>query len=220
MNSQHPVRTHRIIQPAPPRVSPEYARQNGGLSFYSLPPELRIEIYCLVLANVKIHVLPLTTDPRRTCPHPLVRTSKQVRNEVLPIIHSSCDIRAVVTDFNFTGLLAFLSRIPADDQKYLLRNEHLSVRLCTTLAPPGNLDSLRKWLHDRADQHRPQPNWRYSGPCPSQKVANDLKRRVKRMPEVGKQMELMKMVTAIGVDLSTLPNTTTATTNQWTNSNG
>ena len=194
-------RIYRPLKPALPKPPPEHRKENEKTCFYHLPPELRIAIYCLALENVTIHILPLKTDSRATCPHPLMRTSKQVRNEVLPIIHSSCSIRAVVTDFSFTGLLDFLTRIPPDEQKYLLKNEHLSVKLCTTLTPPGNLESLRRWLHYRADHCRPQPNWRYSGPHPSSKVANDLKRRVKRMTEERKKRELERMVRAIGVNL-------------------
>lgn len=194
------ARIQRALQPAPLRPQSELDTTKKTC-FYDLPAELRVEIYKLALENVKIHVLPLKSHLRQYCPHALVRTSRQVRHEVLPIIHSNCSIHATVTDFNFTGLLAFLARIPPDDQAYLLKNDHLSVRLCTTLSPPGNLESLRRWLHYRADTCRPQPNWRYSGPHPSSKVANDLRRRWKRMTELDKKLELQKMVKAIGVFL-------------------
>ena len=191
------ARVHRPLQPAPPKEKVEVIPRKT--CFYDLPPELRVEIYKLVLENVYIHILPPETDSRQKNPHALVRTSRQVRHEVLPIIHGQCRIHATVTDFDFAGLLEFLSRIPPHDEKCLLKNGTLSIRLCTTLSPPGNLDSLRRWLHYRADKCRPQPNWRYSGPPPSSKVANDLKRRVKRMKEEEKKKELEKMVKAIGV---------------------
>lgn len=74
------------------------------------------------------------------------------------------------------------------------------MRLCTSTKPDALGDStLRKWLKLRADKYRPQPKWRYSGPLPKNKVANDLKRRVKRMTEEGKRAELVVMLNAIGV---------------------
>lgn len=193
------ARPPRAIRPAQPRAPERPTLEPPGVCFYDLPAELRIEVYKLVLENVIIHVLPPGVVEERHAPHALVCTSRQVRHEVLPIIHSVCKIRAAVTDFNFEGLLAFINRIPPDDQRHLLKNQNLKVELCTTLTPPGMNLSLRKWLHDRADDCRPQPNWEYHGPRPSPKVANDLKRRAKRMPEPGKQAEFVKMVRAIGV---------------------
>ena len=197
MSTKH----HRRLQPAPPRPRQPPAFPENGTSFYDLPPELRIEIYNLVLSNVTLHILPPTTTSRRRHPHALLRTSHQIRNEVLPLVHSSCPIRAEVTDFNFDGLLTWLARIPPLEQKYLVKNSSLRVSLCTTLQPPGELGTLRRWLHDRADPCREQPNWTYSGPTPSSKVANDLRRRIRRMKEPRKQAELKKMVKAIGVAL-------------------
>ena len=160
---------------------------------------MRIEIYNLVLDNVIIQILPPNTPADRHCPHALVRTSRQVRNEVLPIMHSMCEVRANVTDFNFDGMLSWMARIPPGQQANLCKNENLSIRLCTSIKPGNYSDSLRKWLHMRADPYRPQPRWKYSGPQPKTKVANDLKRRVKRMTEEGKRRELTEMLLAIGV---------------------
>ncbi|KAK3723273.1 hypothetical protein LTR37_001996 [Vermiconidia calcicola] len=197
------ARTIRPLQPAPPRqAQPTWPPSHQKTTFYDLPAELRIEIYKLALQTVVLHILPPGTSSARQNPHALVRTSRQIRFEVLPIIHSTCSIRANVTDFNFSGILAFLARIPPDDQKYLLKNDNLSVKLHTTQSIPGNLESLRRWLHYRADVCKPQPRWRYSGPHPSKKVANDMRRRVKRMTtERGKRRELVEMVRAIGVGL-------------------
>jgi hypothetical protein len=190
--------TYRAIQPAPIRPKPGTSDYEPT-SFYDLPAELRIEIYKLALRNVTIHILPPRADKKNQ--HPLVLTSKQVRNEALPIIHSMCSIHSNVTDFNFYGLLEFLARIPPDDQKYLLKNDNLTIRLCTSSEPCGSLESLRKWLHYRGDKCRPQPNWRYTGPRPNSKVANDLRRRVKRMTEQNKKEELKVMLKALDVGL-------------------
>lgn len=117
----------------------------------------------------------------------------------MPIIHSTCIIECSVTDFNFTGLLDFMKRIPPDEQKHLLKNENLRIRLHTSLEPRGQLDTLRKWLQYRADKCRPQPKWRYAGARPSTKVQNDLRRREKRMTEPEKKEELRVMLKALRV---------------------
>ena len=170
--------TLRALAPAPPK-QPVLPEPQGSTCFFDLPPELRIEIYTLVLENVVIQILPLNSD--RHCPLALVCTSRQVRNEILPIIHSNCEIRANVTDFNFEGMLSWMSRIPPNEQASLCKNDKLSVRLNTSIKPGNFSDSLRKWLHLRADPYRPQPRWRYVGTLPRPKVANELKRRVRRL---------------------------------------
>jgi len=123
-----------------------------------------------------------------------------VRNEALPLIHSLCPIRANVTDFDFSGMLAWIQRIPSSQEANLCKNQNLRVMLCTTSTKPVCMGAeLRKWLHMRADQHRPQPAWEYSGAQAQAVVANDLRRRCKRMPEMGKRLELLRMLDAMRV---------------------
>jgi len=170
------------------------------LTIFDLPAELRVEIYKLVLENVIVHILPLRANSSRNCPHALIRTSRQVRNEVLPLIHSLCPIRANVTDFDFSGMLAWIQRIPSSQEANLCKNQNLRVMLCTTSTKPVCMGAeLRKWLHMRADQHRPQPAWEYKGAQAQAVVANDLRRRCKRMPEMGKRLELLRMLDAMRV---------------------
>ncbi|RMY63870.1 hypothetical protein D0864_12521 [Hortaea werneckii] len=193
----------RPLKPAPPK--PVIIEEPKKTNFFDLPAELRIEIYKLVLDSVVIHVLPPQSHERH-CPHALNLTSRQVRNEVIPIIHATCEIRAVVTDFNFVGLLAWLDRIPSQDQRFLEKNDRLSIRLCTSnntnsngSAPGGDAGSLRRWLTMRADPYRAQPRWRYTGPSPNRKIANDMKRKAKRMSEIGKKHEMIAMLSAVGM---------------------
>lgn len=173
------------------------------MTFFDLPAELRIEVYRLALDGVVIHILPTTKaeDSQRCIPHALTRTSRQVRNEVLPMIHSMCPIRCSITDFNFDGLLLWISRIPPDQESKLCKNENLTIHFNTSgQQPPRCLESLRKWLKFRADKHRPHPNWVYSGPQPHSKICADLRRRAKRMPEPGKQEEMFKILKALSID--------------------
>jgi hypothetical protein len=199
----------RRLLPALRRVPPSHPHKST--SFYDLPAELRVEIYRLALASVQIHILPPNSSERNN-PHALVLTSRQVRNEVLPLIHNSCAIRIDITDFKFDGLLAFMARMPPDQEANLRKNTKLSIRLCTTTTPNArkgdpcnsmkNSASLRRWLHVRADPYRPQPNWVYSGPVPDYKTSYEMRRRAKRTRIEGEKAELIKMLKAIGVDVS------------------
>ncbi|KAH9828992.1 hypothetical protein Tdes44962_MAKER09196 [Teratosphaeria destructans] len=185
-----------LQRPAAPQAPPK-------TNFYDLPAELRVEVYKLALSTVCIHIGPL--EGGRRSPHPLVRTSHLVRMEVLPLMHSLCPIRASVTDFNFSGLLAWTDRIPPNEHATLAKNQNLSIVINSTEKSPKESQfgpSLRKWLHRRADPHRAQPNWRYQGPPPQKGVASDMKRRAKRMTEEGKRKELVTMLTSLGVQLS------------------
>ena len=201
-------RPHRRLLPAWRHVP--FTHSQKRTSFYDLPAELRVEIYRLALSSVQIHMLPPNTSERNN-PHALVLTSRQVRNEVLPLIHNSCAIRIDITDFNFDGLLAFMARMPPDQEANLRKNTKLQIRLCTTTTPHAkkgepcnsmkNSASLRRWLHLRADPYRPQANWVYSGPNPDFKTSYEMRRRAKRMRKDGEKAELIKMLKAIGVEV-------------------
>lgn len=185
------------IAPAPPKAPPV---QQHRVTFYDLPAELRVEIYKLTLESVRLQILPATADKSRKRPHPLTLTTRQVRHEVLPIIHATCPILCNVTDFVFDGLLEWMSRVPPHEERVLTKNDNLTIAFHTTMQqPPRMMESMRKWLHMRADQHRPQPKWQYSGPTPPSKVCADLRRRAKRMKEEGKQAELLKMLKALQI---------------------
>ena len=214
--SKEPVvsRPYVPIAPAPPREEhppiPQHIRprlvppSHYEKTFYGIPPEIRVEIYRLVLANVTLHILPRDAELRQRAPHPLTRVSRVVRNEVLPIIHSSCPIKAEITDFNFTGMLAFMARIPPQDQKALLKNNNLKIELCTASEKGKSFQkavsdsqSLRTWLHARADKCRVQPRWEYCGSWPGRKVESDIRRRIKRMTEEGKRREMIELAKGI-----------------------
>jgi len=227
-NKKAPLKPyHRTLMPAQPRALHQHHVQQynnhlhaGHTSFYDLPAELRIEIYRLALLTVKIHILPPNSSSTHSAPHPLVLTTRQVRNEVLPLIHNSCPIHATVTDFNFDGLLAWMSRMPPDQEANLCKNTNLRIELCTTsnttqqqhevqqkAQKPGtcnsmrNSGSLRKWLHLRADVYRPQPGWVYVGAKPDYKTMVDMRRRAKRAVRQGEKRELVGMLKAIGVEV-------------------
>lgn len=211
------ARPQRILPALLPRQPPPPPPQHdGSTTFYDLPAEMRIEIYKLILANVQIHILPAHSKPAHKVPHSLVLTSRQVRNEVLPLIHNSCPISVTVTDFNFDSLLTWMARMPPDQEANLCKNRELKIELCTTMNDQQkrrasssrdtsnsmrNTHSLRKWLHLRADVYRSQPEWKYCGPRPDYKSAQELRRRAKRAAKPREKEEMVKMLAAIGVDV-------------------
>ncbi|KAM3425513.1 hypothetical protein BST61_g7460 [Cercospora zeina] len=191
--------------PAPPRPPPP---TRDRTSFFDLPAELRIEIYKLALEKVTIHILPVNSKDSEDrarglqMPHALTRTSRQVRNEVLPLMHASCPIKCAVTDFNFDGLLTWIKRVPPHEETHLKKNENLTITLHTAeQTAPKTMDSMRKWLKMRADKCRPQPNWKYHGSAAQNKIGADLRRRTKRMTEAGKQKEMLKILQALNIAL-------------------
>lgn len=211
----------RALMPAPPKQplasagssssSPHFST-TPATSFYDLPAELRIEIYKLVLDKVTLHILPgaqraAADDHPHKCPHALVRTSRQVRNEALPLMHALCPIHAAVTDFDFDGLLLWMRRMPPDQEANLCKNAALRVTLVTTNNDRRGQSSnsiknspvLRRWLHLRADRHRPQPAWAYAGAEPDSKTACEMRRRAKRAAKPEEKRELVKMLAALGV---------------------
>lgn len=206
-----PKLAFRALLPAQPKRAPP---EGAKTSFFDLPAELRIEIYRITLKGITIHILPTSpkhgTDTpdngsrRPPSPHPLLLASKQVRNEVLPLMHASCPIQCAVTDFNFDGLLLWIKRVPPHEETHLKKNKNLTIILNTAEpSVPKTMESMRKWLHMRADKCRPQPDWKYKGSAVQNKVGADLRRRTKRMTEVGKQRESCKILRALGISLPT-----------------
>lgn len=181
--------------------------QHSGASLYSLPAEIRVDIYRLVLENVTIHILPREAGHERRRPHPLTLTSKIVRNEVLPLIHANCAIMAVITDFNFSGMLDFVARIPPNELNALAKNQRLKIQFSFTAGgakddgkTAGETQSLRSWLQYRADKCRPQAKWQYSGVRPPRKVESFVRRRIKRMTEEGKRQEMVALAKGMQID--------------------
>lgn len=187
------------LAPAPPRPPPP---QLPRVTFFSLPAEMRVEIYKLALEGVVVHILPTSTVDDRKLPHALTRTSRGVRNEVLPLIHALCPIRCAITDFCFDGLLTWMNRIPPNEENVLKKNQDLSIQFCfSNNQPQRSLESLRRWLHRRADKHRPQPRWQYGGGSPLPKVQADLRRRARRMTEPDKKAEMIAILAALNISV-------------------
>lgn len=171
-----------------------------GTCFLDLPAELRITIYKLALAKVRIHLLPPGKENDRPS-HALIRTSKQVRNDVLPLYYAICPIDAVVNDLNFSGLLDWEQKVSvhADDERALSKNTNLTIRLCMTQQwdKNKNFTSLNKWLHRRADVCRTQFAWQYKAPSGTIKLY-DLTHKAKRCADERKQKEMIKILDAFG----------------------
>lgn len=201
MSYTYPIRFQPRLAPAPPRPPPAYVPR---VTFLDLPAELRVEIYKLALENITVHVVPIHCDEQRRQPLALTRTSRQIRQEVIPLMHALCPIRCSITDFNFDSLLGWLQRIAPAQQANLCKNEGLTINFSTSSGLP-RIESLRKWLHIRADPHRSQPNWRYSGSRPADKICKDLSRKCKRMRDRGRQQEFALILASLDVPTDSGP---------------
>nr|OQO25856.1 hypothetical protein B0A51_07942 [Rachicladosporium sp. CCFEE 5018]OQO28178.1 hypothetical protein B0A51_04598 [Rachicladosporium sp. CCFEE 5018] len=194
----------RALCPAAPKRLPP-PPTHRPTTFYDLPPELRVEIYKLALLNTHLHILaePSASQP----PHSLTLTTKQIRLEVLPLLHSTCPITASITDFDFTPLLTWLRTMPPDQETNLCKNDRLTVILKTTINEKKektsnssrNSSALKRWLHLRADRYRAQPGWVYEGRTPDGRTSSDLKRKYKRAAVEGEKRELGVMLRAVGI---------------------
>lgn len=173
---------------------------SGSTCFLDLPAELRNTIYKLALSKVRIHLLPPGKKHDRPS-HGLIRTSKQVRNDVLPLYYAICPIEAVVNDLDFSGLLEWEQKLSlhADDERALRKNQSLTIRLCMTKLwdKNKNFSPLNKWLHRRADSCRPQFAWVYKSSSGTMKVY-DLTHKAKRCTNENKQKEMIKILEAFG----------------------
>lgn len=206
-----PATKQRVLLPMPPK---EPQTKHKLTCFFDLPAELRLEIYHLVLKDVRLHILPdlASNSADYKNPHALVRTSHQVRNEVLPIIHARCPINVVTLDFNFDGLLKWMGRLPPDQEANLCKNKNMTINLITTSHEikgtssnsAKNSLSLGRWLRLRADRYRPQPEWKYRGPKPDSKTIMDMKRRARRINRPLEKAELSHMLRSLGAPLTTL----------------
>ncbi|KAF2858261.1 hypothetical protein K470DRAFT_260011 [Piedraia hortae CBS 480.64] len=213
-----PAKRYRAIQPAPLK---QFARPPPDVTgLMRLPAELRVEIFTWYLSSISVTINcgpqsnNISTRYRCRCGNrcPICRNynagalslllvSKQIRNEALPIMLRHSPITAIIRDLDFTPLLEWMSRMPFGDEPKLAKNKNLFIEMSHSMSEglPKEGQSLRRWLHLRADKCRPQPNWQYVGGLNS-KALSGLKRRAKRMNEVGKREELEKLIGAVSAE--------------------
>lgn len=132
----------------------------NALSLFRLPPELRINIYEFLVATDDVVCVKGT--PRKVfnhqhlvCTTALIGASREANNELYPVLvkhafNSARQIIAVVTDFNFRALMAFIADLKPTQVASL--NHVSGPSLVAELhVMDGNLDPARfgTWLKFR-----------------------------------------------------------------------
>ena len=114
------------------------------MAFLELAPELRNAIYTVLITNE--HCAGIVKG-RLQAPA-LARTCRQIRSEFLPLYESLTPLVATrfktsVTDFDLTGLVDFMQRLPPD-----ARGEKRTVEIDVHITPHGDRDltSFASWL--------------------------------------------------------------------------
>lgn len=149
---------------------------NDRLSFFSLPAEIRNDIYELIIADTTLSLpshaltaaqkLKLRTRKRRVLVTPingLLLASRQCRQEYLSTLFSRGAVTVEVKDFDFEGLIRVSSGLDEMEVRYLQSNRNLTVQLMTQNCRQKDGFALRKWLNYLRDCEARLP-WKYEVP--------------------------------------------------------
>lgn len=149
---------------------------NDRLSFFSLPAEIRNDIYELIIADTTLSLpsqaltagqkLKLRTRKRRVLVTPingLLLASRQCRQEYLSTLFSRGAVTVEVKDFDFEGLIRVSSGLDEMEVRYLQSNRNLTVQLMTQNCRQKDGFALRKWLNYLRDCDARLP-WKYEVP--------------------------------------------------------
>lgn len=141
-----------IPEPAAPTSPPT---GDGKLTFFSLPAELRNDIYTAIARSTRILVPLPSTKPKAKKPPPtttpaLLLVSKQVRQEYTPLLLLHASIAFQVKGWDFRHLAALISSLYSSELKALRLNAGLVVRLWQDRLDGEGVDRLRRWLVHRA----------------------------------------------------------------------
>lgn len=130
-------------------------------TFFSLPAELRNDIYTLAAQDSTLHLFKPNNVKAKTKPIPaLILASRQTRVEYLPILLSVSSIQATVTDFNFKDLQRVLSSLYSTELKALRSNNDLVVILKLKKCSDDVYPNLRRWCTARSTS-LDKIAWRY-----------------------------------------------------------
>ncbi|KAF7188884.1 hypothetical protein HII31_09807 [Pseudocercospora fuligena] len=140
-------------------------------NFFSLPAELRNQIYNLAAKGIVLRLLDRKSQklPKRrkttidTVPS-LFITSRQCRSEYLPILLSTAKIEVQVIDFDFSNIIRIIGSLYCTELKSLRLNPNLMLALSFTPRSSDKLGimeaNLRRWAAHRSQGLDRLP-WRY-----------------------------------------------------------
>ena len=134
----------------------------GKLTFFDLPAEVRNEIYDHVACDGILY-LPSPEDRKKKLSVPLcglLLASRQCRKEYLPLLYSTTPVLVDIKDFDFQNLVRVVGGLYSTELKAFRANKRLIIRLRTLNCTKANLDSLRRWLSNRANSLDRLP-WQY-----------------------------------------------------------
>lgn len=141
-------------------------QRSGKTGFLDLPPELRNVVYDLHVDGVT-----LTLKNTKLAPTPsMLLVCRQVRAEYQPILLTQAKIVANVYNYDFRNISRMSSSLYIGQMKLLRLNERMIIKLHCLRCRGQDLDSLRRWLVQRADSLDRLP-WTYEIGWPGASIA-------------------------------------------------
>jgi hypothetical protein len=152
---------------SPPRSKDHHlhASTRRPVTFYDLPPELRIKIYELVAHNTKLLLFsnsPKLNSLKLKTPS-LLFVTRQVRAEYRPILLSLSPVQTHIYNYDFSPLIRLVGSLYSTELKALRTNNNLSISLhlknyeVVTREP---MTLLRRWAVKRSE-HLDRLQWSY-----------------------------------------------------------
>jgi hypothetical protein len=147
---------------APPR-SKDHTQDvstRSTITFYDLPPELRIKIYELVAKETTLSLF--SDSPKLKAPS-LLFTTRQIRAEYRPILLSFAPVQAHIYTYDFSPLIRLVGSLYSTELKALRTNNSLTISLHLTgleVIQREKMALLRRWVVKRAE-HLDRLQWSY-----------------------------------------------------------
>jgi hypothetical protein len=132
----------------------------SAITFYDLPPELRIKIYELV---AKETTLSLFSNSSKLKTPSLLFTTRQIRAEYRAILLSFAPVQAHIYNYDFSPLIRLVGSLYSTELKALRSNNSLTISLHLTdfeVYQREEMSLLRRWAVKRAE-HLDRLQWSY-----------------------------------------------------------
>lgn len=134
--------------------------RSSKAGFLDLPAELRNVIYDLVVEGTTLTLITKKNWLKRAPTPPMLLVSRQVRAEYQPILLTRARIVANVHNYDFRDITSMALSLYSNQLKLLRLNEQMIIKLHCLRCRKEDLDSLRRWLVQRADSLDRLP-WTY-----------------------------------------------------------
>ena len=158
--SKDPARPLATAAPQQPKDLYMHAYTRRSITFYDLPPELRIKIYELVATETNLSLF--SKSPKLKMPSFLFVT-RQIRAEYRPILLSLSPVQAHVYNYDFSSLIRLVGSLYSTELKALRTNHSLTISLHLTdweVTKREPMTLLRRWAVKRAE-YLDRLSWSY-----------------------------------------------------------